>query len=199
MKLQLTYHFDDETELRAHLATDTRAPVEPVAAPVEPVAAPVEERTEVGSETDADGLPYDADVHSDPPAFTSDGLWRAKRGKADEAKKVRADFKAAGGDIEPPVMPAAPAAIVPSMPGMPSAAGVQLPADAPEPVTMEKVIEKITGMMTRGVLDEATLKGMYQKHSGVVDPTASYGVFNTNESARANLFNDLCETEPEMA
>lgn len=212
MKLQLTYQFDSEDELRAHLGTEVRTaavPVVPVAAPVVPVAAvqvteiipaaaPVvvpelPEETRSASDVDGDGMPYDAAVHSDPPSCTADGLWRAKRGKGEEAKAARAAFKAKGGNVAAPViaMPGMPAA----MPGMPTA----LPADAPEPVSLDRVIEKITGMMTRAKLTEQMLAGLYLKHSGVTDPSASFGVFNTNESARANLFGELCEIEPEFA
>lgn len=218
MKLQLTYHFENEEELRAHLGGETRtavvaAPVAPeaVAAPVaaapvapEAVAAPVEpirtadepEPAGVQSATDldGDGMPYDAAVHADPPSFTADGMWRAKRGKAEEAKSARAAFKAKGGAVVAPVMP-----VMPGMPGLPMAKAVELPADAPEPVTLDQVIGKITGMIGRGLLTDQALAGLYAKHSGVADPSASFGVFNTNESARANLFNELCEIEPEMA
>ena len=196
MKLQLTYHFEDEAELRAHLGTETRAlsvetPVETVEEQAAPVEAPAEERT--ASDVDADGMPYDAAVHSDPPSTTADGLWRAKRGKGDEAKAARAAFKAAGGDMEAPTdLPATP-----SMPGMPGVAAA-LPADAPAPITLDRVIEKITGMMERAQIDEAGLATLYAKHSGLSDPQASFGVFNTNESARANLYADLCEIEPEL-
>lgn len=201
MKLQLTYQFDSEDELRAHLGTETRVAVEaPVqaAAPVEAVAveAPVEvEETRSASDVDGDGMPYDVAVHSDPPSFTADGLWRAKRGKGDEAKAARAAFKAKGGNMT------APAELPVGMPGMPvmPAAPAALPADAPEPISLDRVIEKITGMIQRAKLSEQVLAGLYQKHSGVADPAASFGVFNTNESARASLFGELCEIEPELA
>lgn len=212
MKLQLTYHFENEEELRAHLGGETRisapvtapvaaAPVAPVApeavaAPVEPIRTadePEPAGMQSASDLDGDGMPYDAAVHADPPSFTADGLWRAKRGKAEEAKSARAAFKAKGGAVVAPVMPA--------MPGMPTLpmASTALPADAPEPVTLDQVIGKITGMIGRGLLSDQTLAGLYAKHSGVADPSASFGVFNTNESARASLFNELCEIEPEMA
>lgn len=211
MKLQLTYHFENEDELRSHLGGEVRAsaPLSPVAAvaPVAPVvaeAAPVAEAVEdvrSATDLDGDGMPYDAAVHANPPSMTEDGLWRAKRGKADEAKAARAAFKAKGGNVAAPVgLPTAAvvapaAAALPGMPGMPSA----LPADAPEPISLDRVIEKITGMLTRNKLSEQVLAGLYQKHSGVADPAASFGVFNSNESARANLFGELCTIEPEFA
>ncbi len=210
MKLQLTYLFETEDELRAHLAVETRTAAAPVATETAiPTAAPVtvpvvtaapsveEPVTDTVARTalDGDGMPYDEAVHADPPSFTAGGLWRAKRGKADEAEAARAAFKARGGAVQPPaVLPAAPVA----MPGMPGAAAA-LPADAPEPISLDRVIEKITGMINRGTLGEQTLAGLYAKHSGVADPAASFKVFNTNESARAHLFADLCNIEPEMA
>jgi hypothetical protein len=207
MKLHLTYEFESEAELRSHLAVETRATPGPLAeafekhmANVETVA--VEEiHLDTRSSTDVDGdqMPYDAAVHSDPPQFTGDGLWRAKRGKSEEAKAARAAFKARGGAVVAPVIDAAPSlpgmpAVAPSLPGMPTA----LPADAPEPITLERVIEKITGMMSRNTLGEATLSGLYAKHSGQADPTASFQVFNTNESARASLYGELCQMEPDL-
>ena len=207
MKLQLTYHFENEEELRAHLGGETRSAAAPVTAPVvAPVAiedttaqvevAPVATEERAASDLDADGMPYDESVHADPPSTTADGLWRAKRGKADEAKAARAAFKAAGGNVEAPAdlpttmtMPG-----MPGMPGMPSA----LPADAPEPVSLDRVIEKITSMMKRNRITEQMLTGLYTKHSGIADPQQSFQVFNTNESARANLFGELCEIEPEL-
>jgi hypothetical protein len=203
MKLHLTYEFESEAELRSHLAVETRvdAPVLQPAGHGDRQTIAEEPVTETRSSTDVDGdqMPYDATVHSDPPQFTGDGLWRAKRGKSEEAKAARAAFKARGGAVVAPVIDAAPSlpgmpAAAPSLPGMPTA----LPADAPEPITLERVIEKITGMMSRNTLGEATLSGLYAKHSGQADPTASFQVFNTNESARASLYGELCQMEPDL-
>lgn len=217
MKLQLTYQFDSEDELRAHLGGETRTVAETPATTaimatedrtiaVEEIhlgrtAEPEVEAAQSADALDGDGMPYDAAVHSDPPSFTADGLWRAKRGKGEEAKAARAAFKARGGAVAAPVdLPtaAAPALTLPGMPGMPTTV-VGLPADAPEPIGLDRVIEKISGMMTRNRITEQTLAGLYQKHSGVADPAASFHVFNTNESARANLFGDLCQIEPELS
>ena len=205
MKLQLTYQFDSEDELRAHLGGEARtvAPA-PVAETAEQETRSAEPETDTAvspDALDADGMPYDAMVHADPPSFTADGLWRAKRGKAEEAKNARAAFKARGGNVAAPAdLPAdpAPALTMPGMPGMPSAKAA-LPADAPEPIGLDRVIEKISGMITRGKITEQTLVGLYTKHSGVADPAASFSVFNTNETARANLFGDLCQIEPELS
>lgn len=199
MKLHLTYEFESEEELRSHLALETRTATAVTAPP--PVAPVVDETaTETRSATDVDGdqMPYDAAVHSDPPQFTGDGMWRAKRGKSEEAKAARAAFKARGGAVAAPVIAAAPA-----MPGLAPAAPVlpgmtALPADAPEPISLERVIEKITGMFGRGVVTEATLAGMYVTHGGQADPAAAFGVFNTNESARASLYAALSQIEPDL-
>lgn len=209
MKLQLTYQFENEDELRAHLSAETRTTQAAPTAPAPAVTTPEAEATEASTgneptrdDLDGDGMPYDDAIHSDPPNFTADGLWRARRGKADEAKAARAAFKAGGGNVEPPAeLPtAAPIGMPGGMPGMPTpAARTELPADAPAPVSLEMVIEKIKGMMGRSKLGEQTLAGLYQKHSGVSDPAASFGVFNTNESARSKLFAELCEIEPEVA
>jgi hypothetical protein len=210
MKVQLTYYFDNEDEVRAHLTGEARAaapaPVaaQPETAQIEARAAEPQAETEVSVSADAldgDQMPYDAAVHSDPPSFTADGLWRAKRGKGEEAKAARAAFKARGGAVAAPAdLPteAAPAMALPGMPGMPTAKAA-LPADAPEPIGLDRVIEKISGMITRAQITEQTLAGLYVKHSGVADPAASFNVFNTNESARASLYGDLCQIEPELS
>ena len=210
MKVQLTYYFDNEDEVRAHLTGEARAaapaPVaaQPETAQIEARAAEPQAEVETAVSADAldgDDMPYDAAVHSDPPSFTADGLWRAKRGKGEEAKAARAAFKARGGAVEAPTdLPteAAPAMALPGMPGMPTAKSA-LPADAPEPIGLDRVIEKISGMITRAQITEQTLAGLYVKHSGVADPAASFNVFNTNESARASLYGDLCQIEPELS
>lgn len=191
--VELKYIFETEQELREHLAVETRAVAVPSAPEPEPVAAPSEPEPVAAPEptrddTDGDGMPYNADFHADPPSTTADGLWRAKRGKADEAKAARAAFKAGGGDITPPPAPEEPV----TMPG-----AATLPDDAPEPIDLGRVIEKITGMIKRQAVSESDLAPMYAKHSGVT-AEQSFGVFQTNETARANLFAALCEIEPEM-
>lgn len=50
-------------------------------------------------ETDANGEPWDARIHSTPPKLNADGTWRAKRGvKAEEIAAVRAEREAAVAD-----------------------------------------------------------------------------------------------------
>lgn len=210
MKVQLTYYFDNEEEVRTHLTGKERAAApapthvsaQPETAQLEARAAEPETEDAVSADAvDGDGMPYDAAVHSDPPSFTADGLWRSKRGKGDEAKAARAAFKARGGNVAAPTdLPTepAPALAMPGMPGMPSAKSA-LPVDAPEPIGLDRVIEKISGMITRGQINEQTLAGLYVKHSGANDPAASFAVFNTNETARANLFGDLCQIDPELS
>jgi len=197
-KIELKYVFDSDEEMRAFIGVGetTAAPVEkvndtPVVA-AEPAVA--EERTDEGPTTedvDSDGMPYDASVHSNPPQFTANGQWRAMRGKADEAKAARAEFKAGGGAVKAP--DTAPDAALPGTTALPGATA--LPESAPAPISYEKVVEKITGMMQRGTLVAEDLTPLYAKHGGD-DPAAT---LSTNESARAALFADLCEKEPELS
>lgn len=194
MKLQLTYHFEDEAELRAHLGGEIRA-----AQPQTRAEVPTDNETSVSVDAlDGDQMPYDESVHADPPSFTADGLWRAKRGKGEEAKAARAAFKARGGNVEAPAdLPTevAPAMALPGMPGMPTM-NAALPVDAPQPISLDRVIEKISGMISRGCITEQTLVALYQAHSGVADPAKSFIVFDTNETARAKLFAELCLIDP---
>lgn len=198
MKLHLTYEFESEEELRSHLSVETRTATAVTApAPVAPTEEPATE-TRSATDVDADQMPYDTAVHSDPPQFTGDGMWRAKRGKSEEAKAARAAFKARGGAVVAPVIPSLPglpaaAVAAPSLPGLPG-----LPADAPEPISLERVIEKITGMFQRGVVTETVLVGLYVTHGGHNDPQAAFATFNTNESARASLYSALAQIEPDL-
>ena len=182
MKIHVTYEFENEEEMRAHIGGETRTASAVVASQELAPAAPTPE-VEVTAERDADGLPWNSDYHSTPKSFTEDGLWRSKRGAADAAKAARAAFKAQGGVTAAPVMPTAPA--TPVMPAMP----VMAP-----PVSFERVVTKITGMMQRGKLDMGGISGLYAK-IGATDNRQ----FETNETLRAALFTELCVLEPEVA
>ena len=187
MKLHLTYEFESEEELRTHLGGETRAHTITATEVVRAPAAPEAPEPEITAERDADDLPYNADYHATPKSFTDDGLWRAKRGKADEAKAARAAFKAAGGVVvAAPAMPGMPTAAV--MPTMPVAAPI-----LPPPVPFERLVGKITGMMTRGALSGESIAALYAKVGAT-----SGAQFETNESLRAALFTELCLIEPEM-
>lgn len=194
--IKLTYEFEDEAEMRAFIAeraadSDTGTPA----------AKPeTNDDATTRSDTDADGMPYNEAVHSDPPAFTADGLWRARRGKADEAKAARAAFKAGGGDVTPPAdvqtrteePAAAPAAPV-AAPAAPAAAPV---AEAQPPVTLEAVYGKATEMLESGNIDGAGLRALYKETTGVDGsddeiPTLAGAVLQVNETARAALMEKL--------
>ena len=180
MKIHVTYEFESEDEVRAHFGGETR----------QAAAAPAPEETRapdpvVTADVDGDGMPWNDAYHSTPKSFTDDGLWRAKRGKAEEAKAARAEFKARGGASPAPTMPVAAAA--PTMPTMPVAAPI-----LPEPVSFERLVGKITGMMQRGRLSNEQVIGLYSS-VGATSGTQ----FETNESLRAALMVKLTEIEPE--
>ena len=182
-KIQLTYTFDNDADLRAHLAAgDTRAAEQ--AGALAKLTAPAEEPGIAAdrSAVDGDGMPYDAAVHSDPPSFTTKGLWKAQRGKATEADAARAAFKARGGNVTAPVVPAAPAAVVTApaaMPGMPV-----LPVAA-APVSMDQVIAAASAAQARGVSVER-ISAIY----GVIGLT-DVAQFDTNETMRAAFVTEV--------
>lgn len=200
-KIELKYIFDDLDDFQRYMdGAETKAvPVtgvvnaedeERAAAPTQtPAAAPTGEITE---NVDKDGLPYDPEIHATPKSMTADGLWRAKRGKSEEAAQARAAFKAAGGAFTPPPPPPPAAPSVPltnsavAMPGMPVAQ-----ARAPEPITYDKLVDKTVGMMERGVLDSDTVLRLYSE-IGLTE----VAVLETNETMRAALYAKLCEIEP---
>lgn len=194
-KINLTYTFDTEEEMRAFIGVgETTATPEAPEAPVtqtEPVEEQRSDDAPTADSVDCDGMPYDASVHSNPPAFTANGQWRAMRGKAHEAKTARAAFKAGGGAVEAPAV--TPDAALPGAPALPGTTA--LPESAPEPISYEKVVEKITGMMGRGTLTNETVAPLYVKHGGD-NPAETLSV---NETARAALYAELCTIEPELS
>ena len=190
MKIHVTREYESEEEYRAAelgLSRDATVTATEVVRAAEVPAAPAQApEPEITAERDADGMEWNGDYHSTPKSFTENGLWRSKRGKADEANAARAAFKAAGGVTVPP----APAA----MPGMPvAAAPAAMPTMAP-PVPFERLVGKITGMMQRGVLSAEAIGSLY----GEVGATSG-AQFETNETLRAALFTRLCGIEPEPA
>lgn len=204
-QIKLTYEFEDEAEMRAFME---QRDVEPKAAApaAKPAAAPATETADTAEDaptrdsTDADGMPYNEAVHSDPPAFTADGLWRARRGKADEAKAARAAFKASGGDVTPPEdvqTRAEEPAAAPSAPGAAPAAAPAAPVvEAQPPVTLEAVYGKATAMLEAGNIDSAGLRALYKETTGVEGsddeiPTLAGAVLHVNETARAALMAKL--------
>ena len=191
-KVHVTFEFETEEEMRAHFGAE--AQVRTVVAGADEVSVPVAQPDDqpTRDDVDADGMPYDESVHADPPSFTAKGLWRAQRGKASEADQARADWKAKGGDIKPPAD--LPAPVLPGLPGMSPA-----PAPEPEPISFDRMVEKLNGMIARQKVDSATLERLYLSASGAPSAAAAFGVFNTQESARAKLFAALCEIEPELA
>ena len=191
-KIELKYVFYDLEDLQRYMdGFETKAAVvtaetgtdDRAAAPTTPAAA----EPAITDNVDKDGLPYDPEIHATPKSQTADGLWRAKRGKSEEANAARAAFKAGGGAVVAPVVAAAPV-----MPGMPGAAPVA--ARAPEPISYDKLIDKTVGMMQREKIDTDGVMKLYGE-VGIIDPAS----LETNESQRAALFGKLCEIEPELA
>lgn len=193
-QIKLEYLFESEDELRAHLGGKTRAVAE-----ITPTAPPAADPSEITPnaaepELDVDGMPWDGDYHASTKTKNSDGTWKARQGKAQEAKDARAAFKAQGGTEEPPAPSTLPGATkAPATSELPGVAA--LPADAPEPVSWDRMVEKITGMLSREMLTSEKMMELYSKHGGE-NPVE---VLETNETARAALFAELCEIEPELS
>lgn len=192
-KIEMKYVFDDLEDFQRYMdGFETKAPTTEVATATLAVAeaartvadAPVAEPT-ITDNVDKDGLPYDPEIHATPKSQTADGLWRAKRGKADEANAARDAFKAAGGAVVAPVVTA--------MPGMPGATAPVTAPRAAEPISYDKLIDKTVGMMQRSKIDADGVMKLYGE-VGIIDPAS----LETNESQRAALFGKLCEIEPEL-
>lgn len=120
-------------------------------------------------DVDGDGMPYDAAVHSNPPSLTAKGLWKAQKGKAEQAEAARAAFKAGGGGIAAPT----PVAVAPvAMPVFPTAMPVMPAAPAPAPVvTFEQLVAKMQTAMNAGKIDAAGVVALYGQ-AGITDPAA---------------------------
>lgn len=176
-KIQLTYTFDNDADLRAHLAAgDTRAAEQ--AGALAKLTADEPGIAADRSAVDGDGMPYDAAVHSDPPSMTTKGLWKSQRGKATEADAARAAFKARGGNVTAPAAVVA-APVVAAMPGMPV-----LPVAAAH-VSMEQVIAAASAAQARGVSVER-IQGVYAV-IGLTDAAQ----FDTNETMRAAFVTEI--------
>lgn len=196
-KITVTYEFDNEDELRAHFGADAVVRAAPVATPStptppapepapepEPEPVPVAAEPEVTDEVDADGMPWDPEFHATPKSFVGKGLWRAKRGKKDEADAERAKFKAAGGAVTAPVVEEAPVATA-TMP-----APAVMPSVSSEPVSMDEVAQKTHDLMEAKVLsmeqytDTLTLVG-----------ASSADDLTTNETMRAAYYDKIIALE----
>lgn len=206
-KISLIYEFNDETELRAHLDGTTRAvpattqtPSVTVATisghtPEPTPAAEPGDTVRSTSDLDGDGMPYDAAVHADPPSFTKDGMWRAKRGKSDEANAARAAFKARGGNVQPPAdllpppgpvvaaPPVLPPAAAPAAPAAPA-----LPPSMPEPVDIQRLYDAITAGLKQGKIDS---RALYREFCGTENPAEVGALLNTDETMRRAMFDRI--------
>lgn len=197
MKLQLTYTFETEDELRAHLGAEPATPAAPEPARQPETHSPsVAQREDDDAPTvndvDADGMPYDASVHSDPPQFTAKGIWRAQRGKADEAQAARNAWKAGGGNVTP-----APAALPGGEPETTAPPALPGADTAPEPVTYDDFVAKAAEMLGDGSIDQERLAAIYTDATGVSGTRdeivkGAGEVLFTNETARAKAYAALC-------
>lgn len=83
---------------------------------------------------DANGVPHDSRIHSDPPVMTTKNVWRKKRGVADTlVASVTAELKARAGSVAQP-----PAATTP--PPL-SAPGALTPPPAAAPLAPPPLVE----------------------------------------------------------
>lgn len=180
-KFQLVYNFENEDEIRVHLDGSTRSAAVVTAEPEVTAGADVT--------VDADGMPYDAEVHSESRALTAAGLWKAQRGKAAQAEAARAAFKAKGGTVAPPADLPVTAAAMPGLPTTAAAAampGLPVAAVSRAPVSFEAVVAKLTDLMSRGKVAATELGAIY-----ILAGAAGPEQFETDETARAKLMDIL--------
>ena len=214
-ELELTIRFTSFDDLRAWMentdgrstaAAPTPAPAAAPAAPNAPAAAPVAAAPAPASPTanpgeverDAQGMPYDPELHTTTKTLNADGTWKALRGKAEEAKAARAEFLARGGadaaasGAPDPAPAAAPAVAV--MPGTeaapapaPAAGGMPgMPGVEAREVSMDELVQKTTELMTSGVLSKDALRGHYQE-IGLTSPDQ----FASDPALRLRMINIL--------
>lgn len=180
--------------------TEALAPNAPAAAPVAaasptaaPAAAPTPPTPTGEVRTDAQGMPHDPAVHTESGTTNQDGTWKARKGKADEAKAARAEFLSRGGAAAAPAAPAAPAAggmpTSAPAPAAPAAGGMPGMTEAPaavREVSLDELIARTTELMNTGAVDTATLKTIYG-NLGVTDPS----MFADNPALRLSMMETL--------
>lgn len=191
--IQITYTFETEDELRAHLGTIDTKTATPAAAPDD---ADDDTSEPTRTDVDADGMPYDESVHSDPPKFTAKGLWKAQRGKADEAQAARDAFKAGGATETAPEDVATRDAAPEPDAGLPSLPGGDLPAPAAPPVTYADFVGRLTELFGQGKFTQESVIEFYKKHTKATGDDANVravagDVLKTNETVRAAAMADL--------
>ena len=175
------------------------APAQTTTAPATEQPAPAVDETKAAPTGDAavdeSGMPYNASIHASPPSTKTDGTWKVKKGQAEAAKAALAAFKASGGGVTPPVIEQ-PDAAPTGMPGTETkAAPTGMPGAAPiptaEPVALDVVMAKWTGLMESGALSAERATEICVKVTGNTDATTHYPTFQTNETARAALYAEL--------
>ena len=192
-KIIITVECDDEADARSVLDKLTNRAAAPEVAP-EKTAAPVEQTKSDDVDdvvTDSDGMPWDEAVHASSREVNTDGTWKARRGKATEAKAARAAFKASGGDVTAPVVEEAP--------GLPGTKTSALPgADAippAEPITFDAFVEKATAVLASKKIDNAGISALYCEVTGEADVGAAAAKLETNETMRRAAVDKLTEIE----
>lgn len=177
------------TDAPAQPAEKTETPATPAPAPAA-APAPAKGADEGDAAVDADGMPYDPEVHAATRTMTADGLWKAMRGKAAEAKAARAAFKAQGGNETAPATTGLPGAgEEKGETGLPGAEN--LPTD--DPVSLETAVEIAQKALADTVIDTPGLLALYSEITGKADANEAFAVFQTDETARARLVDAIEE------
>jgi hypothetical protein len=199
--MEITIKIDDPEEAIRVLSTMTTRGSSPTSTVAEPTAEPTGEATITGTEVpevDANGMPWDPDIHAATKSKKADGTWVARRGKSEEAAAALAAFKAGGAGVEPPadVPPAAEEPTAAPVTGMPNASApvagmptATAPADMPPPVTNEQMIENVTRLMSSGKLSQEDYAEILTRHG--VDLSDPAGYLATRESVRVLVNNDF--------
>ena len=147
------------------------------------------DQTRDDAEVDSEGMPYNAEYHASPPQFVKDGTWRAKRGKTEEAKAARAEFKASGGDfVAPEAVEETEVREVTQMPGT-----ELIPTR--DPVSFDQVFGKITAMLESNIIDGDRCGKLYEETAGTSEGQKAASIYQSNETARAALWDKLVEIE----
>jgi len=95
--------------------TQPTQPTQPVAETVVPPTQPVAETVVDLNTKDADGLVWDARIHSSSKKMTKKGVWAARRGRTEEEyQRVKAEQL--GTTVVPPTQPVAETVVPPTQP-----------------------------------------------------------------------------------
>lgn len=206
-KIVLTLDVDDQTQARLINALAEGATVDAVEMETaKPETVEVANDPAPDAPLDVRGVPWNSQYHAGTKTKNGDGSWKRKRGgdkaAADHYENQYIGDNRSGApeaeETKPGVMPEMPdflkrskddaPAPGPALPGMGPVATLPEPAPEPAPITVENVTEAFARLTDRVGAQNAALAAPKVYGANAV---TDVNVLNTNESARAGVYNQF--------